>query len=337
MDPAVGGGPAPAPPVRLVRAERAVAPARDDARSAVVGGDPSPSSDELTTARQSARWDEFHEHHDAGDFFKERRYLLAEFPALAVDAPTTILEIGCGSGARASPSFAPTPARASSRATSAPPPSDAPPAPPRASTSPTDSPRSRATPRETTSPPPHPPPPPTRASPPTRPFARRVSSSSSPPCRPTPSPRSSTPCDERYPRWSCIFRDYGVYDLPMLRFVLGSARKSRVREGRRDPRSLFPRRGNRDAFANAGFEEVTDPDGAEPVRYCCVHNENRKKGIKMRRVFVHGVFRRSREPNDPDDSFRGERRRNVDAEKGYEDWRRGEARFVARIAADYAS
>jgi methyltransferase-like protein 6 len=40
-------------------------------------------------------------------------------------------------------------------------------------------------------------------------------------------------------------------------------------------------------FENAGFEMA---EGSEAVRYCCVRNTNRKKGVEMRRVFVHGEF-----------------------------------------------
>ena len=309
-DPAVGGGPAPAPSVRLVRAERAVAPARDDARSAVVGGDPSPSSDELTTARQSARWDEFHEHHDAGDFFKERRYLLAEFPALAVDAPTTILEIGCGSGSscvpilRANPrarvlacDFSPAAVRCTARAaarlgladrlaafTCDPARDDLAAAAAAASADagfPADEPIRAA-------------------------MVVFVVSAVPPDALPAflASVRRALP-----PGGFVFFRDYGAYDLPMLRFApsarRGGARSRVYARGDGTLARFFLVDEIRDAFANAGFEEVTDRDDAEPVRYCCVHNENRKKGIKMRRVFVHGVFRKPRERGDESAKIRG--------------------------------
>ena len=248
-----------------------------------------------------SRWDEFHQHHDAGDFFKERRYLLAEFPALAVDAPTTILEIGCGSGS----SCVPIPSRQPPRAR------------PRVRLQPRRRPMHR--PRR-------------RAPRPRRPTRRvHVRPRERKPRRrrgrrrrrrglPADAPiraaclvfvLSAVPPDalpafldsvrRAVSRWSCIFRDYGVYDLPMLRFAPSARRESRVyARGDGTLARFFLVEEIRDAFANAGFEEVTDPNGAEPVRYCCVHNENRKKGIKMRRVFVHGVFRRSREPNDPE-------------------------------------
>ena len=40
--------------------------------------------------------------HRGGTFFKERRYLLAEFPCLLRDN-LTVLEVGCGSGSSALP------------------------------------------------------------------------------------------------------------------------------------------------------------------------------------------------------------------------------------------
>ncbi|GAB4817670.1 hypothetical protein N2152v2_004716 [Parachlorella kessleri] len=44
-------------------------------------------------------WEEFHSTHSEARFFKERRYLLLEFPQLAVaDPPQHFVEIGCGCG-----------------------------------------------------------------------------------------------------------------------------------------------------------------------------------------------------------------------------------------------
>ena len=50
----------------------------------------------------------------------------------------------------------------------------------------------------------------------------------------------------------------------------------------------------RTMFREAGLvEEGAGGDGeATPVRYCCVHNENKRKGILMKRVFVHGAWRK---------------------------------------------
>ena len=309
-DPAVGGGPAPAPSVHpVVRAdERPLAPATRSAPPPSHHPDP---PDELTTARQSARWDEFHERHDAGDFFKERRYLLAEFPALAVpDAPTTILEIGCGSGSscvpilRANPrarvlacDFSPAAVRCTARAaarlgladrlaafTCDPARDDLAAAASAAAADagfPADEPIRAA-------------------------MVVFVLSAVPPDALPAflASVRRALP-----PGGFVFFRDYGAYDLPMLRFApsarRGGARSRVYARGDGTLARFFLVDEIRDAFANAGFEEVTDRDDAEPVRYCCVHNENRKKGIKMRRVFVHGVFRKPRERGDESAKIRG--------------------------------
>ncbi|KAL1321112.1 hypothetical protein HN51_065841 [Arachis hypogaea] len=49
-------------------------------------------------------WKRFHVRHSSGKFFKERRYLLKEFPELVSSAPhTKLLEVGCGNGSTALP------------------------------------------------------------------------------------------------------------------------------------------------------------------------------------------------------------------------------------------
>lgn len=50
----------------------------------------------------SEAWNNFHTRHSTGKFFKERRYLLKEFPELASCGECwTVLEIGCGNGSTA--------------------------------------------------------------------------------------------------------------------------------------------------------------------------------------------------------------------------------------------
>ncbi|KAL0403536.1 UNVERIFIED_CONTAM: tRNA N(3)-methylcytidine methyltransferase METTL2 [Sesamum radiatum] len=52
--------------------------------------------------QDSEAWDEFHARHSTGKFFKERRYLLKEFPELATCKDySTVLEVGCGNGSTA--------------------------------------------------------------------------------------------------------------------------------------------------------------------------------------------------------------------------------------------
>ncbi|KAJ7547936.1 hypothetical protein O6H91_08G110400 [Diphasiastrum complanatum] len=53
---------------------------------------------EETNAAQTA-WDQFHQRHSKGLFFKERRYLLKEFPELNNQVKSLkVLEVGCGNG-----------------------------------------------------------------------------------------------------------------------------------------------------------------------------------------------------------------------------------------------
>ena len=47
----------------------------------------------------------------------------------------------------------------------------------------------------------------------------------------------------------------------------------------------------RSLFESVGFDTLE-------LRYCTVYNRNRKTGQEMKRVFVHGVFRKPRPPGD---------------------------------------
>ncbi|KAI3449037.1 hypothetical protein Pfo_005702 [Paulownia fortunei] len=54
--------------------------------------------------QDSEAWDKFHARHSTGKFFKERRYLLKEFPELASCKDySKVLEVGCGNGSTALP------------------------------------------------------------------------------------------------------------------------------------------------------------------------------------------------------------------------------------------
>ncbi|XP_015694482.1 tRNA N(3)-methylcytidine methyltransferase METTL6 isoform X2 [Oryza brachyantha] len=55
---------------------------------------PPPSSD---------AWRSFHRRHTSGKFFKERRYLLKEFPELNSKGSENVLEVGCGNGSTVVP------------------------------------------------------------------------------------------------------------------------------------------------------------------------------------------------------------------------------------------
>ncbi|KAL8533334.1 hypothetical protein ACS0TY_009649 [Phlomoides rotata] len=61
--------------------------------------------DRIHNAQQdSEAWNKFHARHSTGKFFKERRYLLKEFPELASCTDNSkVLEVGCGNGSTALP------------------------------------------------------------------------------------------------------------------------------------------------------------------------------------------------------------------------------------------
>ena len=295
-DPAVGGGPAPSPSVTALDGAATVGRVGTNRRGAPIDED---GATPTTSEAQARAWDDFHGTHDSGVFFKERRYLLAEFPALLEVG--CVLEVGCGSGSSALPVLAANPSatvlacdwsanavRCAERAV--------------ASRAPDDADRFEA-------------------------FV----------CDPSTSARgalagevhrrlerrgvnrggvdaallvfvlSAVPpgtttatflrrCVEAVrPGGLVCFRDYGAYDLPMLRFP-PSQRLADRQYARMDGTlaRFFTVDEVRTMFREAGLvEEGAGSDGeATPVRYCCVHNENKRKGILMKRVFVHGAWRK---------------------------------------------
>ncbi|GLJ41550.1 hypothetical protein SUGI_0859940 [Cryptomeria japonica] len=61
-------------------------------------------SESVEEASNKEAWQSFHQRHSAGTFFKERKYLLKEFPELLkADDSTSVLEVGCGSGSSVLP------------------------------------------------------------------------------------------------------------------------------------------------------------------------------------------------------------------------------------------
>ncbi|KAK9292016.1 hypothetical protein L1049_019969 [Liquidambar formosana] len=83
-----------------------------------------------------------------------------------------------------------------------------------------------------------------------------------------------------------LFRDYGLYDMTMLRFE--PEKRVGFREYMRSDgtRSYFFCLDTvRDLFVGAGFIELE-------LEYCCVKSVNRRNGKSMRRVWVHGKFQK---------------------------------------------
>ncbi|GKV27315.1 hypothetical protein SLEP1_g59894 [Rubroshorea leprosula] len=83
-----------------------------------------------------------------------------------------------------------------------------------------------------------------------------------------------------------LFRDYGLYDMTMLRFE--PDQRVGFREYMRSDGTysyFFCLDTVRSLFVGAGFIEVE-------VEYCCVKSVNRRNGKSMRRVWVHGKFQK---------------------------------------------
>ncbi|XP_028770679.1 methyltransferase-like protein 6 [Neltuma alba] len=83
-----------------------------------------------------------------------------------------------------------------------------------------------------------------------------------------------------------FFRDYGLYDMTMLRFE--QAKRVGFREYKRSDGThsyFFCLDTVRDLFVGAGFTELD-------LDYCCVKSVNRQQGKSMRRVWVHGKFQK---------------------------------------------
>ncbi|WOL06176.1 methyltransferase-like protein 6 [Canna indica] len=83
-----------------------------------------------------------------------------------------------------------------------------------------------------------------------------------------------------------LFRDYGLYDMTMLRF-LPEQRVGFCEYMRSDGTFsyFFSLDTARDLFTGAGFIELE-------LEYCCITSVNRRSGKKMQRVWVHGKFQK---------------------------------------------
>ncbi|CAL9092962.1 unnamed protein product [Musa textilis] len=83
-----------------------------------------------------------------------------------------------------------------------------------------------------------------------------------------------------------LFRDYGLYDMTMLRFL--PEQRIGFREYMRSDGTFsyfFSLDIVRDLFLGAGFTELE-------LEYCCITSVNRQRGKKMQRVWIHGKFQK---------------------------------------------
>ncbi|OAY79788.1 Methyltransferase-like protein 6 [Ananas comosus] len=83
-----------------------------------------------------------------------------------------------------------------------------------------------------------------------------------------------------------LFRDYGLYDMTMLRF--SPDQRVGSREYMRSDGTLsyfFSLDVARDLFCAAGLVTLE-------LEYCCIRSVNRRNGKTMRRVWVHGKFQK---------------------------------------------
>jgi len=88
------------------------------------------------------------------------------------------------------------------------------------------------------------------------------------------------------PGGAVFFRDYALYDMAMLRFHGSQKLGERLyRRGDGTLARFFDEGEVRGLLSDAGLL-------AEEVAYHRVSNVNRKKGLTLRRVFVHAVARK---------------------------------------------
>ncbi|KAL3699322.1 hypothetical protein R1sor_017344 [Riccia sorocarpa] len=83
-----------------------------------------------------------------------------------------------------------------------------------------------------------------------------------------------------------LFRDYGLYDMTMLRFPSSQKVAERLYYRKDGTLSYFFSSGVvRELFTGVGLLE-------EELHYCCVKLLNRRKQVPMKRVWVHAKFRK---------------------------------------------
>ena len=83
-----------------------------------------------------------------------------------------------------------------------------------------------------------------------------------------------------------LFRDYGLYDMTMLRFAPWQRISDRLYQRQDGTLSyFFSLEVVREIFTKAGFME-------RELEYCCVQLMNRRKEVPMKRVWVHAKFQK---------------------------------------------
>ncbi|XP_022746452.1 methyltransferase-like protein 6 isoform X4 [Durio zibethinus] len=221
----------------------------------------SPQPEEQHSNDSIKAWQNFHVQHSSGKFFKERRYLLKEFPELVSCADgSKVLEVGCGNGSTALPILREMFSCKDQNCLS-------------------DVGEKRT--HETDS-----------LSMEERSccvggvdFVTLIFTLSAVPLQTMP-----TAIRECFsvlkPGGLLLFRDYGLYDMTMLRFE--SDQRVGFREYMRSDGTrsyFFCLDTARNLFISAGFIELE-------IEYCCVKSVNRRNGESMRRVWVHGKFQK---------------------------------------------
>ena len=92
------------------------------------------------------------------------------------------------------------------------------------------------------------------------------------------------------------FRDYALYDLPMMRFKETHFVASECSDSDGKTPRLYERGdGTLSRFFNLDtIREIFESVGfiTEELRYATVYNDNRKTGERLKRAFVHAVFRK---------------------------------------------